>query len=84
MQILPLRAGALTNNGTLDAASFTNTVTYTGASQNIAAPNGTVTGYSNLVVNGTGTAVAPASLIVREIIPPIRLLIIPPIPPHLL
>ena len=53
--------GTLTNSGTLDAASNPNTITFPNAGQNIVNPNGTVPGYSSLVLNGA-TPTIPTTL----------------------
>ncbi len=54
-------AGALINNGNLLTGAIHNTVEYTGTNQTIASPNGSVPGYDNLIINGTG-ALFPATL----------------------
>ena len=48
-------AGTLTNNGSLHAALLPNTIEYNGTNQTIINPNGTVPGYYNLIVSGSGT-----------------------------
>ena len=50
-----------TNNGSLNAALFTNTVEYNGGSQNIINPNGTIEGYHHLILTGTGTKMMPSA-----------------------
>ncbi|MEI7503485.1 MAG: T9SS type A sorting domain-containing protein, partial [Paludibacter sp.] len=54
--------GILTNSGTWRAATFENTVEYSGTSQSIVNPNGTTPGYHNLAFSGSGTKTAAASL----------------------
>ncbi|MBU3661271.1 MAG: T9SS type A sorting domain-containing protein [Flavobacteriales bacterium] len=55
--------GSITNNGTFDATSHANTVTYSGSGQSIIQPNGTTPGYHNLTIAQTsGTATAAANL----------------------
>jgi hypothetical protein len=54
-------SGALVNNGVLKSGSIDNLVEYNGVNQTIAAPNGSLAAYHNLIINGTG-AVFPASL----------------------
>ena len=53
-------AGALTNNGVLDAAAFLNTINYNGATQNVVYPNGTISGYYNLSLSGTDVKTMPS------------------------
>ncbi|MBX9886313.1 MAG: hypothetical protein K2Y30_00075 [Flavobacteriaceae bacterium] len=52
-------AGALTNNGILDATAFLNTINYNGATQNVVYPNGTIPGYYNLSLSGTDVKTMP-------------------------
>lgn len=54
-------AGSLTNNGTLRATLFPNTIEYNGANQTVINPNGSTTGYYNLILSGTGNKTLPAS-----------------------
>lgn len=54
-------AGAFVNNGTLTAAIIENTIIFTGTNQTLPLPNGTLTAYHHVVINGTG-AVVPTSL----------------------
>ena len=56
-------AGTLTNNGTLHVALLPNTVEYNGTNQTIINPNGTVPGYYNLIVSGSGTKTFSGSLL---------------------
>lgn len=53
--------GALVNNGNLLTGAILNTVEFNGTNQTLAAPNGSLPGYNNLIINGTG-AVFPATL----------------------
>ena len=50
--------GAVTANGILDATTNPNTITYSGTSQTIINPNGTIPGYSTLIINGVTPALA--------------------------
>lgn len=45
--------GSVVNNGTFDATSNPNSITYSGTSQNIINPNGGLGGYHNLTISGT-------------------------------
>jgi len=47
--------GALVVSGILNAASNQNTIEYNGGAQTVINPNGSTTGYSNLILSGTGT-----------------------------
>lgn len=55
-------AGALSlsNTGILDAASHQNIVEYNGADQTIVFPNGSTTGYHNLILSGSGIKTMPS------------------------
>lgn len=54
-------SGELVRNGNLSTAAIDNTVEFNGTNQTITVPNGTIAGYNNLIINGTG-AIFPASL----------------------
>ncbi len=47
--------GSITNNGTFNAALLPNTVEYNGADQAIIIPNGSIPGYHNAILSGSGT-----------------------------
>ena len=55
-------AGAITNNGTwnVDINDFT-TVEYNGVNQTVLNPNGSIPGYHNLILSGSGTKTMPGS-----------------------
>lgn len=53
-------AGTFTNNGTLDATTFSNTIEYNGSNQPVIAPNGSDPGYDNLILSGSGTKTMPS------------------------
>jgi len=58
-------SGTLTNGGTwYPAFALNNTVEYNGGNQTVVEPNGTVVGYKNLTIGGTGTKTLPATLTV--------------------
>jgi len=59
-------ANNLTNNGTLNARNFHNTIEYNGSNQTIILPNGTLPGYHNLTLSGSGTKTLPASTLVID------------------
>lgn len=48
-------SGELLRNGNLLTGAIVNTVEFNGTNQTIPAPNGTLPGYNNLIINGTGT-----------------------------
>ncbi len=54
-------AGTLTNNGTLHSTLNPNTIEYNGADQTVINPNGTIPGYNNLILSGSGTKTMPAT-----------------------
>lgn len=54
-------SGQLVRTGNLLTGAIANTVEYNGTNQTVAAPNGTLPGYNNLIINGTG-AIFPASV----------------------
>lgn len=54
-------SGELVRTGTLSTGAIINTVEFNGTNQTIPVPNGTLPGYNNLVINGTG-AIFPASV----------------------
>lgn len=54
-------SGELLRTGNLLTGAIENTVEFNGTNQNIPAPNGTLPGYNNLIINGTG-AIFPASV----------------------
>lgn len=54
-------SGELIRNGNLLTGAIANTVEFNGTNQTIPAPNGTLPGYNNLIINGTG-AIFPASV----------------------
>ena len=54
-------AGTITNNGTLHAALNPNTIEYNGANQTIINPNGSIPGYYNLILSGSGTKTMPGT-----------------------
>lgn len=47
----------LTNNGTIHAAAYDNTIEYNGTGQSVILPNGTTPGYHSLVLSGSGTKI---------------------------
>ncbi len=51
---------SLGSDGELDAATFVNTIVYSGASQSTVNPNGIPAGYHNLVLSGSGTKTFPS------------------------
>lgn len=53
--------GSLTNNGILHAALLPNTIDYNGASQIVNDPNGSVPGYYDLILSGSGTKTMPGT-----------------------
>lgn len=56
-------SGTITNSGTLDATSNSNTIVYNGSGQVIPQLNGTTPGYYNLTVDqSSGTAITDASI----------------------
>ena len=56
-------AGALAISGTLDAVILENTIEFNGGSpQDIPNPNGSIAGYHNLTLSGSGTKNLPATL----------------------
>ncbi len=55
-------AGSVTNNGTFDCGFTANTVDYNGsAAQSIVNPNGSIAGYYNLTLSGSGIKTLPTS-----------------------
>lgn len=54
-------SGELVRNGNLLTGAIINTVEFNGTNQTIPVPNGSVAGYNNLIINGTG-AIFPASV----------------------
>lgn len=52
---------SLSSSGVLNAASNPNTIEYNGTSQTVVNPNGSTTGYSNLILSGSGTKTMPSS-----------------------
>lgn len=59
-------ANVLTNNGTLNARNFNNTIEYNGSDQTIILPNGTLPGYHNLTLSGSGTKTLPSSTMIID------------------
>jgi len=57
-------AGAVTNNGIVDLKATTNTIEYNGTGQSILNLQGPASdiGYSNLIINSSGTTTLPATL----------------------
>jgi hypothetical protein len=53
--------GTLTNSGTLNATTYSNTIEYNGTNQTVITPNGTTSGYSNLTLSGSGIKTMPVS-----------------------
>ena len=60
-------AGIFTNNGVLYFGSIENIVDYIGTNQVIAAPNGGMSAYHNLTINGTG-AIFPNVLNITDVL----------------
>lgn len=54
-------SGTFTKNGNLFTSGVTNTFIYSGTNQTVVSPNGSVLGYNNLTINGTG-AILPTAL----------------------
>ncbi len=54
-------SGSLINNGTIDAEYFTNTLEYNGTDQTVINPNGTIPGYQNLILSGSGVKTMPGT-----------------------
>jgi hypothetical protein len=54
-------AGTFTNNGILDANDIFNTFNYNGTDQNVINPNGTIAGYYNLSISGSGIKTMPST-----------------------
>ena len=52
---------SLSTTGVLNAANNHNTIEYNGGSQTIAFPNGSTTGYHNLILSGSGTKTMPST-----------------------
>jgi len=52
---------SLSSTGILNAANNLNTIEYNGSAQPVINPNGSTTGYSNLILSGSGTKTMPAS-----------------------
>ena len=52
---------SLSTTGILNAASNHNTIEYNGADQTIVFPNGSTTGYHNLILSGSGIKTMPAT-----------------------
>jgi len=59
-------ANILTNNGTLNTRNFDNTIEYNGSNQTIILPNGTLPGYHNLTLSGSGTKTLPSSSMIID------------------
>ena len=56
-------AGTIVNDGTFDASSHVNLISYTGSGQSVINPNGTTPGYSNLKIDqSSGTATASGQI----------------------
>jgi hypothetical protein len=51
----------LEGTGVLNAASIPNTIEYNGDNQTVINPNGTITGYNNLILSGSGTKTMPVT-----------------------
>lgn len=52
-------AGTLTNNGTIHAGQFANTLEFNGSDQTIIYPNGLIQGFYHLILSGSGTKILP-------------------------
>ena len=52
---------SLSTTGILNAANNHNTIEYNGGSQTLVFPNGSTTGYHNLILSGSGTKTMPSS-----------------------
>jgi len=52
---------SLSSTGVLNAANNNNTVEYNGAAQTVVFPNGSTTGYSSLILSGSGTKTMPTT-----------------------
>lgn len=57
-------AGTLSNNGTINAGQYANTLEFNGGDQTVIYPNGVVPGFYHLVLSGTGNKTLPAKDIV--------------------
>jgi hypothetical protein len=54
-------SGAVVNDGTFDATTHTNTITYNGSGQAVIQPNGAIPGYSSLKIDQQSSGSATAS-----------------------
>jgi hypothetical protein len=52
-------AGTLSNNGTINAGQYVNTLDFNGGDQTVIYPNGIVPGFYHLILSGTGTKSLP-------------------------
>lgn len=52
---------SLSTSGVLNAATHINIVEYNGSVQNVIAPNGSLSGYSSLILSGSGVKTMPAT-----------------------